>query len=250
MKLFIYINQLRTFSVLLIEKWEMVTIIEEVRKQVYQLLGKNNDGHGMEHIDRVFNLALNFAQKEEANKEIVSLISLLHNVDDYKLFGIENSNNLTNSRKILKQCSIEEETINKVLDAISTIRYSKRLKGIKPITLEAKVVSDADMCDALGATGVIRSYRYNLAHGNSFFDRNIYPVLNMNVTDYMSRKDGTVVTHMFEKLLRLKDLMLTNSGKQEAISRHSIMIEFLYHFFKEENVPEWTEYLDNYINTQ
>lgn len=43
---------------------------------------------------------------------------------------------------------------------------------------------------------------------------------------------------MFEKLLRLKDLMLTDSGKKEAIKRHNMMIEFLYHFFEEENVPE------------
>lgn len=53
---------------------------------------------------------------------------------------------------------------------------------------------------------------------------------------------------MFEKSLRLKDLMLTDSGKKEAIKRHRVMIDFLYHFFEEENVPEWINYLDNYIN--
>ncbi len=42
--------------------------------------------------------------------------------------------------------------------------------------------------------------------------------------------------------------MLTESGKKEAIERHKIMIEFLYHFFEEENVPEWADYLDNYLN--
>lgn len=63
----------------------------------------------------------------------------------------------------------------------------------------------------------------------------------------MSKKVGTVVTHMFEKLLKLKYLMLTNSGKEEAIKRHNLMIEFLYHFFEEENVPEWIAYLENYL---
>ena len=53
---------------------------------------------------------------------------------------------------------------------------------------------------------------------------------------------------MFEKLLKLKDLMLTYSGKKEAIERYNIMIEFLYHFFEEENVPEWIDYLDNYLD--
>lgn len=53
---------------------------------------------------------------------------------------------------------------------------------------------------------------------------------------------------MFEKLLNLKNLMLTDSGKKEAVERHDIMIKFLYHFFKEKNVPEWIDYLDNYLD--
>lgn len=223
-------------------------MIEEVKAQVCKLLNKDNSGHGMEHVNRVLKLSLKFAEMENAHKYIVSLIALLHDVDDYKLFGMENADNLINAKNILKQCSIAGNIKGEVLNTIKTIGYSKRLKGIRPITLEGMIVSDADMCDGIGAIGILRSYQYNLAHGNLFFDKNIYPILNMSVTDYMTKKAGTVVTHMFEKLMRLKDLMLTNSGKSEAIKRHNTMIEFLYHFFEEENVPEWIDYLDNYLN--
>lgn len=48
--------------------------------------------------------------------------------------------------------------------------------------------------------------------------------------------------------MKLKDCMLTNSGRKEAIKRHDIMISILYNFFEEENVLEWTNYLDNYLN--
>lgn len=226
---------------------EISIMIEEIRKQVCKLLDKDNSGHGMEHINRVLNLSLKFAEIENANKDIVALIALLHDVDDYKLFGMESANHLTNAKNILEQCFVEENVKEQVLNAIKTIGYSKRLKGISPITIEGMIVSDADMCDALGATGILRSYQYNLTHGNLFFDKNIYPTLNMSSTDYMAKKVGTVVTHMFEKLFRLKDLMLTNSGKKEAIERHNIMVEFLYHFLEEENVPEWIDYLDNYL---
>lgn len=222
-------------------------MIEEVRKQVCKLLDKDNSGHGMEHVNRVLNLSLKFAKIENANKDIVALIALLHDVDDYKLFGMESADNLTNTKNILEQCSIADNVKEQVLNAIKTIGYSKRLKGISPTTLEGMIVSDADMCDGIGATGILRSYQYNLAHENLFFDKNIYPTLNMSATDYMAKKVGTVVTHMFEKLFRLKDLMLTNSGKKEAIERHNIMVEFLYHFLEEENVPEWIDYLDNYL---
>ena len=222
-------------------------MIEKVRKQVCKLLDKDNSGHGMEHIERVSKMSLRFAEAEKADKETVALIALLHDVDDYKLFGAESADNLTNAKTILEQCSINDNIQEQVLNAIKTIGYSKRLKGITPITLEGMIVSDADMCDSIGSTGILRSYRYNLSHGNLFFDKNIYPTLNMSSSDYMAKKEGTVVTHMFEKLLKLKDLMLTDCGKKEAIARHNIMVEFLCHFFEEENVPEWTEYLDNYL---
>lgn len=192
-------------------------------------------------------MSLKLAKTENANEEIVALIALLHDVDDYKLFGVKDADNLTNARKILEQCSVEGNIKEQVLNAIKTIGYSKRLKGIRPITLEGMIVSDADMCDSIGATGILRSYQYNIAHGNLFFDKNIYPALNMSAADYMAKKGGTVVTHMFEKLLKLKDLMLTDSGKNEAIERHNLMVKFLYRFFEEENVPEWIDYLDNYL---
>ena len=223
-------------------------MIEEVRKRVCKLLDKDNSGHGMEHVERVLKMSLKFAKTENANEEIVALIALLHDVDDYKLFGVKDADNLTNAGIILEQCSVEGNIKEQVLNAIKTIGYSKRLKGISPITLEGMIVSDADMCDSIGATGILRSYQYNLAHGNLFFDKNIYPSLNMSAADYMAKKGGTVVTHMFEKLLKLKDLMLTDSGKNEAIERHNLMVEFLYRFFEEENVPEWIDYLDNYLN--
>ena len=55
-------------------------------------------------------------------------------------------------------------------------------------------------------------------------------------------------THaMIEKLLKLKGMMMTEAGKKEAKHRHEIMVSFLYHYFEEENVPEWREYLDNYL---
>lgn len=222
-------------------------MIEEVRKQVYRLLDKDNSGHGTEHIERVSKMSLRFAEAENADKETVALIALLHDADDYKLFGTENADNLTNAKNILEQCSIENKIKEQVLGAIKAIGYGKRLKGIIPSTLEGMIVSDADMCDSIGCTGILRSYQYNSAHGNLFFDKNVYPVLNMSASDYMAKKSGTVVTHMFEKLLKLKDLMLTDSGKKEATGRHNIMVEFLCHFFEEENVPEWTEYLDEYL---
>lgn len=222
-------------------------MIQEVRRYAFELLNTDNSGHNMDHIDRVLRLSLKFAKQECANTEVISLIALLHDVDDYKLFGKENSENLTNAKKIMNNCKIDTETQNLVLSSLKCIGYSKLLKGFRPETLEGKIVSDADMCDALGANGIIQVYTYSMKNKKPFFDKSIFPIENMTADTYTSKCADTSVCHLFEKILKLKNLMLTDSGKKEAESRHQIIVDFLYHLFEEENAPEWSEYLDNYL---
>lgn len=222
-------------------------MIEKVKKKVSELLNKDNSGHGMDHINRVLELSLKFAEKENANKDIVSLIALLHDVDDYKLFGMNNAENLTNTKKIMEDCNVDKNTQEQVCLALSNIGYSKRLKGFCPTTLEGKIVSDADMCDALGANGILRVYTYSLKNGKPFFNKDIFPIEDISAEKYTRRCADSSVCHIFEKILKLKSLMLTESGKEEAKSRHQIIVDFLYHLFDEENVPEWTRYLNEYL---
>lgn len=222
-------------------------MIEKVKEQVYELLKNDNSGHGIDHINRVLAMSLKFAEEMSANREVVALIALLHDVDDYKLFGEENAKELTNARKIMKFASVEDEMQSKVLESISNIGYSKRLKGISPNTLEGKVVSDADMCDAVGVSGILRTHQYSLKHNRPFFDKNIFPINDMDDTKYKEKTADSSVCHIFEKILKLKNLMLTESGKKEIEKRHNITIDILYHLFEEENALEWKKYLDSYL---
>lgn len=222
-------------------------MIDNVKQEVIKLLDKDNSGHGMDHINRVLDLSLKFAEKENANAQVVALIALLHDVDDYKLFGMENAEKLINARRIMDNCNVDNDIQKQVCDALNNIGYSKRLKGHCPTTLEGKIVSDADMCDALGANGILRVYTYSMKNGKPFFDRNIFPIEDMNAEKYTRKCADSSVCHIFEKILKLKDLMLTDSGKEESKKRHQIVVDFLYHLFNEENAPEWTEYLNNYL---
>ena len=190
-------------------------MIEKIKEQVFELLSKDDSGHGIDHINRVLNLSLKFSKEERANEEVVALIALLHDVDDYKLFGEEKSKELTNARNFMKNANIDNEVQGKVLDAISTIGYSKRLKGIIPNSLEGKIVSDADMCDAVGVIGILRTHQYSLKNNKPFFDKNIFPTSDMDDAKYKEKTADSSVCHIFEKILKLKNLMLTGSGKKE-----------------------------------
>lgn len=124
--------------------------------------------------------------------------------------------------------------------------YSKLLKGLRATGIEGKIVFDADMCDALGAIGILRVSQYGSKIGRPFFLMNDFPV------DYESYgcptlESSSTVYFIFEALLKYRDLMLTKSGRREADIRNQTMIDFLYHYFGEVNAPEWTQYLDNYL---
>ena len=135
----------------------MKKIIKKVRNEVSILLGKDKSGHGMDHVDRVEALALRFADElGNCDKYFISLIALLHDVDDHKLVGEENAERLMNTKKILETCEFDDIIYNKVIEAVKSIGFTKRKKGIIPNTIEGMIVSDADMCDALGAVGIVR----------------------------------------------------------------------------------------------
>jgi len=222
-------------------------MLDNVKEQVYKLMEKDDSGHGIDHIQRVLRLTLEFSEIENADKTIASLIALLHDVDDYKLFGMENAKELPNAKKIMNDAGVNKDIQKKVLKELSCIGYSKRLNGIIPESIEGKIVSDADMCDALGVNGILRAHIYCLKNKKTFFNKNIFPMENVTVNTYAKKCSSSSVCHMFEKLLRLKNLMLTTAGKKEAEDRHEFMINFLYHFFAEEDAKDWQTYLDIYL---
>ena len=222
--------------------------IEIIYNEVSNILNDDNSGHGMNHINRVVEISKGIAKKENVNLNLVIAIALLHDVDDYKIFGEDNSVKLSNTNIILDKTSFSNDEKMTIINYIKTIGYSKRLEGIVPSNLEAKIVSDADMLDALGVNGILRTFQYNLEHNCEFFNKTIFPNLNMDNKEYKNQKNGTAVNHVFEKILRLKNLMLTETGKIEALKRHNFIIEFLKEFFYEENAQEWIDYLDEYTS--
>lgn len=229
-------------------------MLEEVKKRVEELFINDKSGHGMDHIRRVVDMSTRFAKDLNANLEIVTLASFLHDVDDYKIVGKDNAQKYLVAAKIMNDAHYDEETINKVIDIIKSIGFSKSLKGIRPTTLEGMIVSDADMCDALGTMGIIRAITYAVSDKGTgvIFDKNIFPICDIDAEVYTNNGTNygevdTMINHTFDKILKLKGLMLTESGKKEAIIRHEFIISFLKEFFREENVPEWTEFLNKYL---
>lgn len=228
-----------------------------LNEKVKAHMNQDSCGHGFDHVERVSQIAQKLMQNlSDIDKEIVALASLLHDADDYKLFGQEACDNLTNAKRIMNECGVDEKTKQKVCEIISSMGYSKFLKGIRPTSKEGMIVSDADMIDATGINGIIRTLNYAFSrcqkYGTPVFDKNEWPEINMSAERYKSRdrKSDNCINHFFEKTLRLGNLMMTEEGHRMAKVRLSRMVEFLRGYFDENDVPEWNEYLENYLKQE
>jgi len=222
--------------------------MEKIEDTVKELL-KGDDGHGYDHVERVRGMAIRFAEQENANIEVVELASLLHDVDDYKLFGATHAEGLLNARKILDDNAVDADTQTRVLDIIKSMGYSRYLGGVRPATIEGMIVSDADMCDAIGAQGILRTHAYNLFKGNNFFDKNTPPATEeKTASQYISTKNEHATQHFFDKLLIVNTILMTTAGKKEGAKRQKIMIDFLAELFREEGAESWSERLAKFAS--
>jgi len=156
--------------------------------------------HDKDHVERVVKIAEYIAKKEGADLKIVLKAAELHDIARSQADHASKSAEI--ARNILKKEGYSKEFIEKVAHAIEAHSFSKR---IKPRTLEAKVLSDADKIDAIGATGVARAFLYSGEHGRSIEE---------------------TLKHFEEKLLKLKDLIYTETGRKIAESRHKFLTDF------------------------
>ncbi|PZE19499.1 HD domain-containing protein [Paenibacillus xerothermodurans] len=205
-------------------------ILNEAARFVKQMLGNDASGHDWRHIERVARTAHMLARKEGADEFICQLAALLHDVADEKLRSSEEEG-LAEVSAWLCAHGVEESVREHVVQIIATMSY----KGghNKPVTtVEAQVVQDADRLDAIGAIGVARTFAYAGAKGHLMYDPDSPFRQHMSHEEYRSGR-STAVNHFYEKLLKLRDLMNTETGRRIANRRHRFMERFLDQFYLE-----------------
>jgi uncharacterized protein len=224
-----------------------MTGIEYIKNAVIELLKNNFNGHDDKHVFRVSNTAMKFCDEiPAANRDLVAAAALLHDCDDYKLFGEESERLLTNTRKILSGSGFDKDFCEHCINIVKTIGYSKRLKGIQAYGIEGEIVSDADMCDASGAIGIVRAIEYRSGSDKPFFDPDCLPK-KLDADTYRNSEVDPSVTHFFNKMLRLRDICLTEPGRKYAAKKHQVIVSFLKSYFDEVNAPQtWKDLLKKY----
>lgn len=190
-------------------------------------------GHDWFHIERVYNNALHILKYEEdVDEEVVKLIALLHDIADSKFHNGDETVGPAKAREWLQSLDYNELIIDHVVKGIENISFKGGNFEKTFNSKELEIVQDADRLDAIGAIGIARTFNYGGFKNNEIYNPNESPRFGMTKEEYKQSK-GTTINHFYEKLLLLKDLMNTETGKRLAQGRHEYMEKFLAQFYSE-----------------
>ncbi|MCQ6277835.1 HD domain-containing protein [Bacillus sp. EB600] len=208
-------------------------IIQIAETFVQKQLGEDATGHDWFHVDRVRRNALLICKQEaKGDPFIVELASLLHDIPDEKLNEtIEIGQEKLDS--FMQTLRLSFEQMRHINEIIRTISF-KGGNGVELTSVEAKIVQDADRLDAIGAIGIARAFAYGGKKGQPIYDPNIEIRKEMSLEEYRNGKSSSI-HHFYEKLLKLTDMLNTETAKSLAASRQQFMISFLTEFYKEWN---------------
>ena len=203
-------------------------ILINTRQFVEQFHANDTSGHDWWHVNRVTQLALKIATKENANLFLVEMAALLHDIDDWKL-GHQGP---SKTESFLDTTGLPPIEVKDILTIISEVSYKGAGVETPAKTIESSCVQDADRLDAIGAIGIARAFTYGGSKNRSLYEPNVKPVMHGSFQEYQTNQSHTI-NHFYEKLLLLKDRMTTQTAKAIARERHEFMEQYLEQFFQE-----------------
>lgn len=206
-------------------------IIQKTANYIKIEFSDDSSGHDWWHIYRVWKNAIAICEHEKADRFIVELAALLHDLDDWK-FNESGDETPHRAKAWLESCAVDISLADKVCDIIMHISYKGANVKNKMSSLEGFIVQDADRLDAIGAIGIGRAFAYGGYKNRPMYDPETANHMHATFEEYKNSKSATI-NHFYEKLLLLKDRMNTETAKRIAQHRHAVMLQFLDQFMNE-----------------
>ena len=190
---------------------------------------EGDPAHDLQHIERVVLNTRRLAEIEGLSLEVLLPATYLHDCVHVAKDSPQRSqaSRLAADRAVefLREHHYPSEHLEAIHHAIEAHSFSA---NITPLTIEAKVLQDADRLDALGAVGLSRCLMLG-----GHFGSQLYNPDDPFCRDRPPEDAQFCVDHFFAKLLGLKDTMQTEAGKQLAEERTRFLSDFLTQLKKE-----------------
>lgn len=195
-----------------------------------ELEGAEDTAHDVDHLERVMTLAETIQKREGGDLPTIWAAVALHDIGqererkyggDHALIGAEMADDLLTGT-CFPQASI--------LAVQQAIREHRMTGGLKPHTLEGRILYDADKIDILGAIGIGRLYcvtgRYNQKVYSPLPQGLVEPVDPLVVRQLRRRPDYSPSIEFHLLFNNLPERMTTTTGRELALERYTFMAAF------------------------
>ena len=210
--------------------------IKEASRKVFENAPPTHD---FSHTMRVLTMCIHIGKDEHADLEILEAAALLHDIAREEADRNGTCHAKLSAEKalpVLETSSFPNDKIPQVIHCIATHRFRS---DKPPLSLEAKILFDADKLDALGAIGICRAYAYCGENGQRLYNpftiddiKNPSSTRPKRITDHSSH---TPIIEFRKKLVHLKDRLFTDCAKAIADERHKFMVDFFLRLYDEIN---------------
>ncbi len=184
---------------------------------------QHDDGaHDAAHLQRVWKNATAIQASEGGDTEILAAAVLLHDCvaieKDSPQRALASWLAAEKASRLLAKQGWTDGRISAVAHAIESHSFSG---GIKPESLEAKILQDADRLDSMGFVGVARCFYTAGRMGSALYN----PDESHELDDKRYALD-----HFYTKLLKLSGSFQTVTGQRMAAERDARLRQFLDNF--------------------
>lgn len=186
--------------------------------------------HDWEHTLRVHRLSARVGAREGADLEVLAIASYLHDVgrpveDASRGTVCHAEKGAEIATGLLRDLPMGNGQKENIVHCIRSHRFRGK---VRPETLEAKVLFDADKLDAIGAIGVARAFQFAGEVGARLHNPDVNPEDTLPYT-----VEDTGYREFKLKLSQIRHRMLTGEGRRMADGRHEFMELFFERFLRE-----------------
>lgn len=202
-----------------------LTALKSQLDAVMIAMGEEDAAHDISHLRRVASTAIKIGAAESANLSVLTAAAYFHDLVNRPKNAPDRHRASTLSARraveILKAKfpSFPASEHGAVAHAVEAHSFSA---GIAPVTIEAKVLQDADRLEALGAIGIARVFYIAGRLGQSLFDGCDPLAARRDLDDKKFALD-----HFRVKLMHLHESMQTDTGKQLALENTRYLVNFV-----------------------
>ncbi len=184
---------------------------------------KDDPSHDLAHIKRVVTMAIHIAEKEHADRDIVTAAAFFHDLVTYQKNDPRSKFATEESAKLAEEILANEPLFpsEKIPSVITCILECSWSKGLQASSLESHVLQDADRLEASGAISLMRTFSSGGQMNIPLYSKED-PFCEQKVPEGITAS----LNLLYQRLLVVPERLHTQTAKDMVVRRHEFLKQF------------------------